>query len=487
MPTALAAGSSVGGYVVDDLVGEGATGSVYRASSRDHPRVALKVLGPQLARDERFRQRFLRESRLAADLEHPNIVPVLDAGEENDVFYLAMRYVDGPDLRKVLHSQGKFEPELALTIVAQLADALDAAHRASLVHRDVKPANVLLEGEHAYLCDFGLARHVSSVSSLTTDRGFVGTIDYISPEQIEGGTIDRRADVYSLGCVLFECLAGTRPFDRESDLATVFAHLNEPPPRITEVRPELPAELDAVFVTALAKEPNARYESCGELVAATRAALEGRTFVRRRRRRTRLIAAAAILAIAGGVGAGLDLALGSSGHVPVTITPTSIGGVNVGLHPAAYSRAFGKSSSATAMQFPPNWVLQPFPTRDVNVYYVFNSGKPGPVRRLGRDAHAIEINTWNRADRTAEGVGPCSTLAQLKAVYGSRLIHQSGSKVPGGWAAYLVGKTLLFSMGGNSKKSPPNFVRVVALYKGQQHWVGFNAINDGVNGGPCPG
>jgi tRNA A-37 threonylcarbamoyl transferase component Bud32 len=483
----LTAGSSVGGYVVETLVGEGATGSVYRASSDDHPRVALKVLGPELARDERFRQRFLRESRLAADLEHPNIVPVLDAGEEHDVLYLAMRYVDGPDVRKVLQSQGKFKPELALTIVAQVADALDAAHRAGLVHRDVKPANVLLEGEHAYLCDFGLARHVSSVSSLTTDRGFVGTIDYISPEQVEGGTIDRRADVYSLACVLFECLAGRRPFERESDLATVFAHLNEPPPRITEARPELPAELDAVFATALAKNPDARYESCGELLAAARAALEGRTFVRKGRRRARLIAAAAILAIAGGVGAGLELAHGSSGHAPVTITPTSIGGVSIGLHPAAYTRTFGTPSSPTDMQYPPSWVMQPYLTRDVNVYYVFKNSDP--VHRLGPTSHAIEINTWNRADRTAGGVGPCSTLAQLRAAYGSRLIPQSGSNVAGGYAAYLVGKTLLFSMGAKSGKSssPPNFVRVVAVYKGQQHWVGFNAINDGGNGGPCPG
>ena len=478
--------SVVAGFRVKSSLGQGATGSVYLAEDTStSERVALKVLAEELARDERFRQRFLRESRLAADLEHPNIVSVLDAGEADDVLYLAMRYVDGPDLRKVLQGQGALEPQLALTLVAQVADALDAAHRAGLVHRDVKPANVLLEAEHAYLCDFGLARHVSSVSSLTTDRGFVGTIDYISPEQVEGGTIDRRADVYSLACVLFECLAGRRPFDRESDLATVFAHLNEPPPQITEVRPELPAELDAVFATALAKDPDARYESCGELVAAARAALQGRTFVRRRRRRTRLLAATAIVAIAGGVGAGLELELahGGSGHTQATITPTSIGGVSIGLHPAAYPPAFGTPSASTDMKFPPNWILQPFPARDVNVYYFFK--KSDPAQGLGPRAPAIEINTWNRADRTAAGVGPCSTVAQLKAAYGSRLKPQSGSEAGHGrFYAYLLGKTLLFGIGG-----PPysGQVHTVALYSrpSDQHWVGFNASNDGVNA-RCP-
>jgi serine/threonine-protein kinase len=167
----------------------------------------------------------------------------------------------------------------------------------------VKPGNILVSSngdcERAYVCDFGLARHVSSVSSLTGERGFVGTIDYVPPEQIEGGTIDGRADVYSLGCVLFECLAGERPFDRESELSVVFAHLNEPPPALSDFQPELPQAFDGVFATALAKSPDARYSSCAELARAARAALQGKTITPRRVRRRLLVAGAVVLAAAG--------------------------------------------------------------------------------------------------------------------------------------------------------------------------------------------
>ena len=262
--------------------------------------VALKLLDDALARDERFRQRFLRESQLAASLEHPNIVRTIASGEDDGRLYLAMEFVDGSDLRQLLRDEGRLEPERAVALVEQVAGALDAAHAAGLVHRDVKPGNILVasaeDGEHAYVCDFGLARHVSSVSSLTGDRGFVGTIDYVPPEQIEGGTVDGRADVYSLGCVLYECLAGVRPFDRDSELSVVFAHLNEPPPKVTDVRPELPAAFDDVFATALAKSPDDRYSSCGELATAARAALRGEVLARRRPRR-RLARSSAAIAV----------------------------------------------------------------------------------------------------------------------------------------------------------------------------------------------
>ena len=214
---------------------------------------------PELARDERFRQRFLREAQIAAALDEPHVVPTVAVGEDAGMLYLAMAYIDGLDLREILRREGPLDPERAVELIAQVAGALDAAHARGLVHRDVKPGNVLVAstdaGEHAYLCDFGLAKHISSVTSLTGDRNLVGTIAYISPEQIEGSAIDARADVYSLGCMLFECLTGQAPFTRESELAAVYAHMNEAPPLVSEARPGVSAAFDAVVVTAMAKAP----------------------------------------------------------------------------------------------------------------------------------------------------------------------------------------------------------------------------------------
>src|SRR5262245_52427315 len=282
MGSVLASGTVVAGFRVGSLVGEGATGVVYLAEAADGRRVALKLLAPELARDERFRARFLRESQLAATLDHPHIVPTVASGEHEGLLYLAMAYVDGSDLRRLLKRERRLDTDRALTIIDQVAAALDTAHTAGLVHRDIKPGNILVsadpDGEQAYICDFGLARHVSSVGSLTGDRGFVGTIDYVPPEQIEGGPIDARADIYSLGCVLYECLTGEKPYERDSELSVVFAHLNEPPPRITEPRPDLPQPFDTVIATALAKPPNDRYTTCGELAAAANAAGQGKTF-----------------------------------------------------------------------------------------------------------------------------------------------------------------------------------------------------------------
>ena len=313
-------------------------GAVYLAEDLSRTqRVALKVLDPELAHDERFRQRFLRESQVASSLNHPNIVPSLASGDEGGVLYLAMEYVDGVDLRELLRRNGVLDLERTLALLAQVAAALDAAHAEGLVHRDVKPGNILVatraDGERAYVCDFGLARHVSSVSSLTGERGFVGTIDYVPPEQIQGGTIDARADVYSLGCVLFQCLAGERPFDRESELSVVFAHLNEPPPRLTDLRPELPDAFDNVFATALAKNPDERYSTCGELMAAATAASRGKSFIRRKLRRRRLLLAALAVLAAGtiaGVAVLFSRASHANNHAPlvagrsVTLRPEAI-------------------------------------------------------------------------------------------------------------------------------------------------------------------
>src|SRR5436190_14504635 len=191
-------------------------GVVYRAIQIGLDRnVALKVITPQYASDEEFRERFKRESRLAASIEHPNVIPIYEAGESDGVLFLSMRYVDGTDLKSVLEREGTLEPRRAARIVAQVAEALDAAHAAGLVHRDIKPANILMaSGDHVYLTDFGLTKRASSESALTKTGQMVGTVDYVAPEQVEGGRVDARTDVYSLGCVLYHLLTGRVPYDK---------------------------------------------------------------------------------------------------------------------------------------------------------------------------------------------------------------------------------------------------------------------------------
>jgi ABC-type oligopeptide transport system substrate-binding subunit/class 3 adenylate cyclase len=275
---AVTIGSTLAGFRIERLLGRGSMGAVYLTEDTHLRRkVALKVLAPELVRDERFRGRFLLESQLAASLEHPHIVPIYGAGEAEEVLYLAMKYVEGYDLRELLEVGEPLDDERALRLLGQVAGALDAAHGLGLVHRDVKPANILIgagESEHAYLCDFGLAKHASTAASLTGERAFVGTISYVAPEQIEGGVVDARTDVYALGCVLFECLTGSPPFDREGDLQVVFAHLKEPPPLVSALRADLAEAIDGVLQQALAKEPDERFSTCGELIAAASDALK---------------------------------------------------------------------------------------------------------------------------------------------------------------------------------------------------------------------
>jgi WD40 repeat protein/tRNA A-37 threonylcarbamoyl transferase component Bud32 len=237
-------------------------------------RVALKVLASGLADDASFRDRFLRESELAASIDHPNIVPIYEAGTTEGRLFIAMRYVEGRDLGGRLQ-EGRLEPSGAIGILAQVASALDAAHARGLVHRDVKPSNILLDigarpdgSDHVYLADFGLMRRVSEESAPPDDGNLMGTIEYVAPEQISGEEVDGRADVYSLGCVLYECLVGRPPFHRDSDLAVVFAHLEADPPVATAERPDLPAAVDAVISRALDKDPDGRYASCRELAQA---------------------------------------------------------------------------------------------------------------------------------------------------------------------------------------------------------------------------
>ena len=228
-------GTQFGAYRIEAVIGRGGMSVVYRADDLQLKRkVALKVLSPELADDDAFRRRFLRELQLAASLDHPNVVPIYEAGELDGLFYIAMRYVDGTDLKTWLRREGALDADRALAIVGQLAQALDAAHERGLVHRDVKPSNVLVTGaagrEHCYLADFGLSTSVSDRSTAVSARQIVGTIDYVAPEQIRDEDVDARADVYSLAGVLYHCLTGRVPFPRDSEVSKMFAHLNDQPP-----------------------------------------------------------------------------------------------------------------------------------------------------------------------------------------------------------------------------------------------------------------
>jgi serine/threonine-protein kinase len=274
-------GRRISGYQLDQELGRGGMAVVYRATDLRLGRtVAVKVLAPELTRNEVFRKRFAHESRVAASLDHPHIVPVFEAGEADGVLFIAMRYVHGRDLSGLLHRLGPLPPAQAVRIAAQVASALDAAHAHDLVHRDVKPGNVLVaEGtdadhpEHVYLTDFGLTKRTLALSGFTAVGQFVGTLDYVAPEQISGRPVDGRCDVYALGCVLHEMLTGAPPFRRDDDLALLWAHQYDPPPPASSLRPALPPAVDAVLARALAKAPDDRFDTCLDLVAALRAAL----------------------------------------------------------------------------------------------------------------------------------------------------------------------------------------------------------------------
>ena len=278
MSETIGVGSEIAGYRVTGQLGRGGMGFVWEAEHAILGRkAAIKTLSNDLGGDGDFRERFIQESQMVAALDHPSIIPIYDAGEENGVVYIAMRHVGGGDLQGLI-AEGLLELDRAVSILEQVAGALDAAHARDLVHRDVKPANVLIDSssDRVYLTDFGIAKQART-RGLTRTGFFVGTLDYAAPEQIQGKPVGPQADVYAFGCLLFECLTGKKPFDRETDVAVMHAHLLDPAPAPTELRPELPAAIDDVVARALTKNEEERTASCREVIEAVRACLGGQT------------------------------------------------------------------------------------------------------------------------------------------------------------------------------------------------------------------
>ena len=324
-------GTEIAGFHIESVLGQGGMGTVYIAEQSSPTRkVVLKLLRSELTEDEAFRRRFVHESEAAASTEHPNIVPIYSAGEADGVLYIAMRYVEGDDLRALIAHEGRLPPERAIEIVSQVASALDAAHARGLVHRDVKPSNILLDQQgNAYLSDFGLIKRSEVDTGLTKTGQFMGSIEYCAPEQIRGDEVDGRADVYSLGCVVFEAISGRPPFTRDTEVATLYAHLEQEPPRLSSVAPASNAELDAVVAKALAKDPIRRFATAGAFARdgrhATGAPSDERTALVVPPSRRRIAWAAGMIGLAALVIAfAVTRLVGDGGEEPRTAAPRAV-------------------------------------------------------------------------------------------------------------------------------------------------------------------
>ena len=269
-PRSLQPTAIIAGYRIEQAIGRGGMGVVYRATQLALERpVAIKLIATERAQDPVFRARFERESRLAASIEHPNVIPVYEAGEDDGLLFIAMRLVEGTDLADLLDRGGALETPRTVRLIGQLAGALDAAHAHGLVHRDVKPANVLLtRDEHLYLTDFGVAKHIGAGAGVTQAGQWVGTLDYLAPEQIRGEAVGASADVYALAGVLYHCLTDEVPYPRENDAAKLWAHVNADPPAPSRLRAGVPEAIDGVIARGMAKDPAMRFHSAAQLADA---------------------------------------------------------------------------------------------------------------------------------------------------------------------------------------------------------------------------
>jgi tRNA A-37 threonylcarbamoyl transferase component Bud32 len=442
-------GTTLAGYGIEALLGRGGMSVVYLADDlRLKRKVALKLLAPELAEDEGFRERFLRESQLAASIDHPNVVPIYDTGEVDGLLYIAMRYVAGTDLKAQLRLEGPLEPNRALALVSQIANALDAAHERGLVHRDVKPSNILLTGragrEHCYLADFGLSTSASDRSVVADPRQIVGTIHYVAPEQIRGDEVDGRADIYSLACLLYECLTGDVPFRRGSEVAVIYAHLEETALKASERKPKLTTDLDAVLEKGMAKLPDERWETCGALVAAAHSALgDGAATARvRPRRRRRSLSIGAVVGASAAVAAAAAVLLG--GGATSIARADSLIRIDAGGALAAGGLAIGAQPTAVTVCGGSVWVTS-------------LGGKVSEVDPKTLTAHTIQVSgtasdVANVGDLAAVVSGPPEHITMVDAGYGQvssevRIprAHTSATAVAFGrdvWIANPSGRTL---------------------------------------------
>ena len=447
-------GTTLGGYRVESVLGRGGMSVVYRADDvRLKRKVALKLLAPELAEDDAFRDRFLRESELAASLEHPNVVPIYAAGDLGGLLYIAMRYVPGTDLRALLRREAALEPERALALVSQVANALDAAHERGLVHRDVKPSNVLLTGrarhEHCYdfNADFGLSTSASDRSAVADPRQVVGTIDYVAPEQIRDDEVDGRADVYALSCLLYECLAGDVPFRRSSDVAVIYAHLEEAPAPVSERRPGLPSAIDDVLGKGMAKVPEERWPTCGALVEAARSALGGAAVIApvrasRRRGRSRVFFVAAVGAVA--IGAAAAAALLTDGGTAIS-SDASLVRIDPANGRAAGSLALGTQPTAVTVCAGSVWVTRA-------------GGRVSQIDPKTLTPHTVSVpaaaaDVADDGNLAAVVSGPPEQVTMIDAAYGkvSNVVALPGGRIAAGvavqgrdiWVANPAARTLV--------------------------------------------
>ncbi len=410
--TEIRIGSEFVGYRIDELIGRGGMGVVYRAYDLRLKRtVALKLMAPELALDQRFRERFSREAELAMSLEHPNVVPIHDAGDIDGRLYLAMRHVEGTDLKALLQAEGALDPVRAACHLRPGRERPGCGAREGLVHRDVKPSNVLLDAsEHVYLADFGLTRRLDEQGGPAGEGRSVGTPAYLAPEQIEGGPVDGRADVYSLGCLLYECLTGETPFARGSRLAVAWAHLEEEPPSASERRPELPEAIDAVIRKAMAKEPDDRYTTCAALITAAEEALGLRRPPTLRRHRLSVIAAVATLLLLAAVlvAAVVIRGTGDAGAAAPAVTADTLVRIDPATNKVSAVVDVGPRPSATAVGGRSVWVYN---DAGPSVTEIDAATEPRPTHNEARARHPADPDAFTGPVLAADPAAPGSSAS----------------------------------------------------------------------------